>query len=136
MLMPGIPKRDAEGADLGAIEDGQQLLHRYVVLVWALPVAPADMQPDLLGRDVRESEVQRLDVKLDPLEEVAKRPLAEHDDALHGEIGRVDLQDVALGDDVVVFLLELPRDTHHVVTIGRVDGIVLGPEQRRCHDAG
>ena len=60
----------------------------------------------------------------------------EHEGALHRQIRRVELQDVALRDDVVVFLLHLPRDAEDIVLVGLVVGIVLVAQERGRDDAG
>ena len=52
VLVPRIGELDAERADLGAIEQGQQPREREIVGVRAFPVAPADVQPDALARNV------------------------------------------------------------------------------------
>ena len=95
-----------------------------------IPIAPANVEPDLLGRDVGYRDVNCIDMKGDAIEERIQRLVAEHDDPLHREIGCVQLQDVAFTDDVFVFLLEFIRDTHDVLGIVPVCRVV-GREQHR-----
>ncbi len=69
--------------------------------------APVVARIDILG-----AELQRLarDVHLDRLGEFAVRLVAIEHGAVHGEIGRIDLQDQSGLVDRLVFLLHLARD--------------------------
>ena len=91
MLVARIRTGDAERADPGLVDQRQQRREVAVVDMGAVPVAEADMEPDLLRRDVGEGHVERPDVERDPLQEVVERPVLEHELALHGEVGSVDL---------------------------------------------
>ena len=57
-----------------------------------IPVAKADVQPHLLRRNIGQREIERVDVDLDAIEEVAERLILEHEGTLHRQVGRVDLQ--------------------------------------------
>ena len=50
--------------------------------------------------------------------------VAEVEVALHGEVRRIDLEQVAAPDDERVFRLQLPRQREEVVAVRRVVGVV------------
>ena len=91
-----------------------------VVGVRALVVAPADVEADVGRVDAVERAVDRVDDELDPVEELAERPVGEQGVALHGEVGRVDLQQQAAVDDRAV--LGAQRGRPRLATYSSRDG--------------
>ena len=75
-------------------------------------------------------------MKRHAIQEGLQRLIAEHDDPLHREVGRVQLQDISLADDIFVFFLEFVRDPHDVVGIGLIGRIVGCEQHRGRNDAG
>ena len=73
------------------------------MIVRPLVVAPAGMQPHFLLGHIDERAIDGADDLLDERLEIAERLVAERAVALHGEIGRIDLQGEAGGDDRLVF---------------------------------
>ncbi len=123
---------DRERADVGPVERRQDAGERDVVDVRAFPVAIADMQPHALTRNALDALVDRRDLQLAGLDEVAVGKIAMHHGAVHGEVGRVDLQHEPGTMDRLVFLLHLTREG---VEIGFVR-IVIRVQHGRRNDAG
>ena len=96
-----------------------------------LVVAPADVQATRSGVDAVERAVDRVDDELDPGEELAERPVGEEVVALHGEVGRVDLQQEAPLDDRSVLGAQRRRERADVV----VEVGVVAVLHRRGDDA-
>ena len=67
-----IGELDRQRADLGLVERRQNLAQRDVVDVRAFPVAVADMQPHAVARNAVDAVVDRRDVPLDRLDEIAR----------------------------------------------------------------
>ena len=111
----GVGHRQHERADVGLVEERLDVGERDVVGVRALVVPPADVQPDVGGVDAVERGVDGVDHELDPVEELAERPVGEEGVALHGEVGRVDLQQQSALDDGAVLGAERGRHGSHVL---------------------
>ena len=105
---------------------------RDVVDVRALPVAPAAVQPHAVARNALERLVERRHVQLARLDELGIALVLERHGALHGEIGRVDLQDQAGLVDGEVLGPHLARQRHQVVLVA----VVVGVHHGRGDDAG
>jgi hypothetical protein len=69
----------------------QQIDHVDIVLMRAIPVAPTNVEPDLLGRDVGDRDVDRINMKGHTVKETLQRLIAEHNDPLHREVGCIQL---------------------------------------------
>ena len=103
---------------------------RHVEVVRPLVVAPAHVHADLLGRDIGEGMIQRLDVEPGHGAERRDVEVGELDVPAHAEVGAVDLQHEARARDRLVLVLHRLRDG---VEIGLVGGIVLVLEEERDH---
>ena len=96
----------------------------------ALVVAPADMDAQLLGRDVRDRMVQRLDVELRGLAEGLQVDVVILDVLAHREVGAIDLQHEAGARHRLVFGAHRIRDG---VEIGLLARVVVVAEEHRHH---
>ena len=106
---------------------------RHVVMVRALVIAPAQMQADLLGRDVPGRVIERLDVQLDALAERLEIEVGVLDVPAHAEIGAIDLQHDAGFGDGLVFV------THRIgdgVDVGFEILVMVVAEEQRHHAGG
>ena len=56
-----------------------------------IPVAPTNVETDLLGRDVSDRNVNRINMKGHTVKETLQRLIAEHDDPFHREVGCIQL---------------------------------------------
>ena len=99
MLMARIGAGDADGADPGLINNGQDRRQIHIVDMRTVPIAEADMRAHLFRWDIGQGEVHGIDMDFDPVEEFAQRPVLEHEGAFHREVGRVELQDMAFRYD-------------------------------------
>ena len=106
-----IGHRHYEGADIGLVDDGQDLVERHVEIVGTLVVPPADVKSHPRRIDSGECFVYTAHDELHPVEEFRDRPLAEKSVPLHGEVRGVDLQQQAPVDDVAVFGRQAPSPT-------------------------
>ncbi len=125
MGMTGIRRleQDALGLHLG--DDREELVHRDVVVMRALVIAPAHMQPDAFGRHVAQRMVQHLDMARGKLQVLLLAPRLVHGVAAHAEIGRVDLdQDAGLGD-LLVFRPHGLGDGFEILVLGLVEVVRL-----------
>ena len=52
VLVPRVGEGQHEAADLGLLQDRQDVFERHVAIVRPLVIAPADMQPHPVARDV------------------------------------------------------------------------------------
>ena len=79
-----------------------------------------------------------VDHQLDPVEELAERPVGEEGVALHGEVGRVDLQQQAAVDDGLVLGAQRGRHGAHVLLRRGVVPVLHGrgddPRRGRGHE--
>ena len=78
MLVSRIREFDAERPDFGAVKQREEFSERKIMSVWALPVAPADVEPDRMPWDALCRAVDCLDVKFHGLQELAVGPVLEH----------------------------------------------------------
>ena len=65
MLVTRIRPFDGEAARIHLVDGLQNLSERHVVVMRTRVVAPADVNPDLVGIDALQRVVEDLDVKLD-----------------------------------------------------------------------
>ena len=115
------PRREHDVDDVG---------ERHVAMMRTLVVAPAQMHAQLLGRDVGERVVERLDVQRGALAEFVEVEVGVLDVPAHGEVGTVDLQDEAGLGDGLVFVAHRVGDGEE---IGLVVLVVLVAEEQRDH---
>jgi hypothetical protein len=132
VLMTGVGERNRERAHLRAVEERQHGREIHVMRVRAVVVPPADVEPDAVGRDVRDRLVDRLDVQRHHLLESLERIVLEEADALHREVRTIHLQHEPARVDQLVLLLDLAGERHHVALVG----VVVRVEQDRRHHAG
>ena len=105
---------------------------RYVVVMRTLVVAPADMQPDLLARDVAHRLVDRGDHHLDEVDEIGERAILVGRVAFEREVRAIELQEESVAHDRLVF--DLQRGGQRIeITLERVVVLVL---HDRRDDAG
>ena len=71
VLMARIAELDAERADVGLIEHGQDKVERDVVEMRAVPVAPAAVQTHAFSRDAIDRLIERRNVHLGSFHEFA-----------------------------------------------------------------
>ena len=124
VLVAGIGEGDVERAHPGFVEARQEGAERRVVGVGAVPGAPAHMHAHARLRHVGERHVERLDMVLDAGEEGLVRRVAEVEVALHGEVRRVDLEQMAARHDELVFRLQLLRQREQIGAIRGVVGVM------------
>ena len=85
-----------------------------------LIIAPTQMHPDVVGRYVRQSVVQYLNVGLGNLHEILVADIRKHQMADHGQVGTVDLkQKAGLADGVVLLLHHIGQPRQMGLTWGR-----------------
>ena len=102
MRVPRIGGLERNGVRPGAEHDVDDVGHRHVAVMRAFVIAPADMHAQLLGRNIGDGVIERLDVKLRALAELRQAEIGILNMPAHAEIGAVDLQDEAcLGDDLI-----------------------------------
>ena len=106
------------------------VLERHVVVMRTGIIAPAEMHPDLLGRNVHERPVERFDIQLHALPKTGEVEVSELRVASHREVGTVDLQRHAGGGDRLVLVPHRLGNREHVVLVGLV---VLVAEEERGH---
>ena len=100
--------------------------------VRALPIAVADVKPHALARDAGDRAVDHGDMQLDRLDELRVRLVAVEHGAVHGEIGRVDLQDETGLIDRQIFVPHLAGDGREIGLVRRVVRV----EHGRGDDSG
>ena len=127
-----VGKLDRQGAYFRLVKRRQDLLQRHVVNMRALPVAVADVQAHAVARNAFDAGIDRGDMLLDALDETGIVEIAVHHGAVHGEVGRVDLQDQPDLVDRLIFVLHLARDGVEIIVVR----LVVGVEHRRRNDAG
>ncbi len=86
-----IGEGQEEAADIGLLDDRQDVGERHVAIVRTLVIAPADMQAHLVARDVLERLVDRRDDALDKAEKVAERPVLVGQMPFERQIGAIEL---------------------------------------------
>ena len=100
----------------------------------ALVVAPAHVQPDALGRNIRERLIQRLDVHLRIAEKLRVVHVLEARVAAHREIGTIDLQEESRANDLFVLGPHGAGDGRDVRLVGSVVSIGMeDPDRARRH---
>ncbi len=99
----------------------------------ALVVAPAQVQAQLLGRNVRERVVERLDVQPRLLAEFLERKVRVLDVPAHAEVGAVDLQDDAGLCHRFILVAHRLGDREKIGFLARV---VVVPEEEPDHSGG
>ena len=130
--MARIGKFDRQRAHRGLMERRQDFFQRDVVNVRPFPIAVTDMQPHPLARDARDRLVDHRHVQLARLDEIGIRPVAVEHGAVHGEIGRVDLQEQAGLVNRPIFVAHLARQRREIGLVR----IIIGVEHGRSDDAG
>ena len=126
MRVPRIGELDRQRADLGLIERRQDLFERDVVDVRPFPIAVADMQPHAVGRNALDALVDHRHMQLARLDEVGVGAVAIEHGAVHGEIGRIDLQHQPGLVDRLIFVAHLARDRGEIGFVGIVEGVEHG----------
>src|SRR3984893_15663296 len=92
MRVPRIGKGEEEPADIGLLDDRQDIGERHVAIVRPLVIAPTDMQPHTVAPDIFDGLVDCRDDPLDKPEEVAERPILVGEVAFERQIGAIELQ--------------------------------------------
>jgi hypothetical protein len=103
VCVPWIGEWQVQAANFGPTQDRQNICERHVVIVRSLVVAPTDMEPHFVARNIDEGRVDGSDHSFNELLEIFERPLAEGDMALEGQVGRIDLEVKAAADNGLVF---------------------------------
>jgi hypothetical protein len=67
-----VGEREEEAADLGLLDDRQNIGERHVAIVRPFVIAPADVQAHPVARNVFECRVDRRDDAFDKAEEIAE----------------------------------------------------------------
>ena len=109
--------------------DVDDLAQRHVVVVRAFVVAPAEVHPHLLGRDVAGRVVDRLDVQLRAAAELREGLVGVHVPR-HREVGAIELEHDPGRVDLVVLGLHHVRQRGDVLLVA---GVVLIGEEDRDH---
>ncbi len=112
--------------------DVERVGERDVAVVRPFVIAPAEVHAQLLGRNVGDRVVERLDVHLRLLAPLRKGEVGVLDVPSHAQVRAVDLEDEAGLRDRLVLLPHRIGDREQVRLLG---GIVLVAEEER-HDAG
>ena len=119
---------EQQASRLGLEQRRQHGGQRYVMRVRAFVVAPADMHAHAVGGDVAKRVVQDFNMDLGAANELGFAAFRIHHVAAQAEVGGVDLQDQASGDDGLVFVAHPFRHILHVAVQIAVEG--AGLEQR------
>ena len=115
---------------LGAPDDVGDVAEVDVASVRPRVVAPAQVHPQLLGRDVAQRVVERGDVHADALAELLERKVGELHVAAHREVGAIDLQRDPGRGDRLVFVAQALGEREDVFLVA---GVVLVGEEQRGH---
>ncbi len=127
-----IGERQHEAANLGLLEDGQDVGERHVAVVRPLVVAPAHVQAHALARNIDQRAVDRRNHALDEIEKLLERPVLVRQVMLERQIRTVELQQEAALHDGVVLDLERIAERRQVGVLV----LVVLVEHRRGDDAG
>ena len=73
--MAGIGERQHPGTNARGPKHRYNVFERHVVVVRAFGIAPADVQPHVLGRDVADGAVDRRDRPLREIEKIRQRAI-------------------------------------------------------------
>ena len=118
--VPWVGRLEQQSLRFGLEHDRQETRHRYVVMVWALVIAPAHVHAGALGGHVPQGVVEHLDVPRGESLELLQRAVAIHGVTTHGEIRGVDLQHNARADDRLVFDLQCGGECPEVLILRAV----------------
>ncbi len=130
MGMAGVRRLELNRMRLRLPQDVDDVLKRHVAVVGTGIVAPAQMHPDLSGRNVHERPVERLDVQFHPIAKTGEVEVLELRVAPHRQVGAVHLQRHAGGGDRLVLVPHRLGNREHVVLVGPV---ILVAEEERGH---
>ena len=131
MARVGCLERDRHGAR--EEHDVDDPFERHVAVVGPFVVAPAQVHPQPIRRDVRSSVVEHLDVQPRLLAELVQRQVRVLDVPAHGEVRAVDLQDDSGLCNRLVLVAHRIRDREKVSFLAR---IVVVPEEEPDHAGG
>ena len=138
MLVARIGRLDHQRRRFRLQEDRRNFRQRNVVIVRAFVIAPADMKPHALGRDVAHRVVQHLDMLRRALQEFLLAQVLKAGVMRHGEIGAIELQREARVIDRLVFRLHRRGDGFDIGLMRRIEIVRLerGDEtgRRRGHE--
>ena len=96
-------------------DDIDDVGERHIHLVRRFVIAPAQVHPHLLGRDIPHRVVERLDMQPRLPAELLERQIDELDVAAHPEVGTIELQDEAgAGDRLVLRIASRPRSRRDI----------------------
>ena len=124
--VPRIGELDRQRADFGLIERRQNLFERDIVDVRPFPIAVTDMQPHAVGRNALDAFVDHRHMQFARLDEVGIGGVAIEHGAVHGEVGRIDLQHEACFVDRLILVAHLARDRGEISFVGIVEGVEHG----------
>jgi hypothetical protein len=127
VLVARVGQGQRQSAHPGAVEQRQHRLQRDVVGVRPVVIAPAEVQPHLLGWDRGDRPVDGVDVHLDHGQEPVERRSPEEPRALHRQVGTVQLEHEAARVDQLVLLLHLAGQRGDVALVR----VVVGVEEDR-----
>src|ERR1019366_2495982 len=102
VLMARVGGFQNESADVGAVEQRQNLGNRDIKIMRRLVVSPAHVHADAIGRGSMQSSIHRGDVQFDVLEEISERTVGVRRVPLHREVWAIDLQNESLRYYVLV----------------------------------
>ena len=112
---------EQHGLRPGAPDDVGDVAEVDVAGVRARVVAPAQVHPQPLGRDVAQCVVERGDVQADALAEVVEREVRELHVAAHRQVRAIDLQrNSRVGDRLVLVPQALGEREHVLLVVGVV----------------
>jgi hypothetical protein len=117
VLVARVAQGQRERPHLRAEHDGEHRLQGDVVDMGAVVVAPAEMEPDAVGRDAGGGPVDGLHVERDRLQETVEGVVLEEAHALHGQVGAVELENEAARVDELVLLPHLVRERQDVAFV-------------------
>ena len=132
MSVPWVGGLEGDTARPGSEDDVDDVGQRHVVMVRALVVAPAQMHTRLVGRDVGQRVVERLDVQAGHGPKFVEAQRSELDVPPHREIRAVDLENEPGPGHRLVLVFHRVGDGEEVRLVGRV--VVVAKEEG--HDAG
>src|SRR5271166_994171 len=128
MRMTRVGRLEGEAARPGQKDGFDDVPERHVAMMRAFVIAPAEVQTQLLRRDVLQRMIERLDMEPGLFAEFTKAQLGILNVPAHGEVRTVDLQDqTGLGDGLVF----LPHSLGDRVEIGLLARIMPVVEEQR-----
>ena len=132
VLVARIAELDAERAHVGLIEHRQDQIERDIVKMRAIPIAPAAMQAHAIAGDAVDGLIDRRHVHLRGLDELRVGKIAIKHGPVHGQIGRIDLQQQARAVDGEIFVAHLARQGGQIGLLRIIERV----EHRGGDDAG